>query len=94
MYVRIHYYQSHINKYIHTHTHTHTHTGDEWEIEAKVVVNATGVFADKVRQMDDPEAIELIEPAAGVCVCVCVCVCVRVCVCVHVCGDEVRKMTG
>ncbi|GAB5036550.1 glycerol-3-phosphate mitochondrial [Nannochloropsis oceanica] len=40
--------------------------GDEWEIHAKVVVNATGVFADKIRKMDNPEAIELIEPAAGV----------------------------
>ena len=40
--------------------------GEEWDIKAKVVVNATGVFADKVRKMDDPEAVELIEPAAGV----------------------------
>lgn len=40
--------------------------GEEWEVLAKVVVNATGVFADKIRKMDDPAAIELIEPAAGV----------------------------
>ena len=41
-------------------------TGVEWDIAAKVVVNATGVFADKIRKLDDPKAVELIEPAAGV----------------------------
>jgi hypothetical protein len=64
-----------------------TLTKEEWTVRAKVIVNATGVFADKIRKMDDPEAVELIEPAAGawrataghtcgwgvVCVCVCVC---------------------
>ncbi len=40
-------------------------TGEEWTVRAKVVVNATGVFADHIRKMDDPEAVELIEPAAG-----------------------------
>jgi glycerol-3-phosphate dehydrogenase len=44
-----------------------TISGEEWVIKAKVVVNATGVFADAIRKMDDPNAVELIEPAAGEC---------------------------
>lgn len=42
-----------------------TITGEEWTVRSKVVVNATGVFADGIRKMDDPDAVELIEPAAG-----------------------------
>jgi len=43
-----------------------TLTGQEWQIKAKVVVNATGVFADNIRKMADPDAVELIQPASGV----------------------------
>jgi glycerol-3-phosphate dehydrogenase len=35
-------------------------------IHAKVVVNATGIFADSIRRMDDPKATAMIEPAQGV----------------------------
>ena len=41
-------------------------TGQEHEIRARVVVNATGVFADRVRRMDEPEATEIIVPSQGV----------------------------
>jgi glycerol-3-phosphate dehydrogenase len=36
------------------------------EIRAKVVVNATGVFADQIRRMDDPEARALLRPSQGI----------------------------
>lgn len=38
----------------------------EHEIRARVVVNATGVFSDEVRRMDDPSAERLVEPSQGV----------------------------
>lgn len=41
-------------------------TGEEWDVKAKAVVNATGPFADHIRYMDDPSAPEAIVPAAGV----------------------------
>ena len=31
-------------------------TGEEWDVTAKVVTNATGPFTDKIRFMDDPNA--------------------------------------
>ncbi|MFQ5651574.1 MAG: glycerol-3-phosphate dehydrogenase/oxidase [bacterium] len=41
-------------------------TGDEFEIQARVVVNATGVFADTVLRMDEPLAENIISPSQGV----------------------------
>ncbi len=41
-------------------------TGAELEILARAVINATGVFADTVRRMDDPEAPRLISASQGV----------------------------
>ncbi|MEJ2054601.1 MAG: glycerol-3-phosphate dehydrogenase/oxidase [Calditrichaceae bacterium] len=41
-------------------------TGKEYEIEAKVVVNATGVFSDNIRTMDDPSAASMISPSQGI----------------------------
>lgn len=41
-------------------------SGEEREILAKVVVNATGVFADEVRKMDVPESEVTIAPSQGV----------------------------
>ncbi|MAD19553.1 MAG: FAD-dependent oxidoreductase [Planctomycetaceae bacterium] len=38
----------------------------EFEIRAKVVINACGIFADEVRRMDEPECDSVIEPAQGV----------------------------
>lgn len=37
----------------------------EHEIKAKSVVNATGVFADNILQMDNPEAGKTIQPSQG-----------------------------
>ena len=41
-------------------------TGDTWTIEARVVVNATGVWADDIAAMAEPTASALITPAKGV----------------------------
>jgi glycerol-3-phosphate dehydrogenase len=43
-----------------------TLTGVSYEIRARVVVNATGVFADSILQMDDPVAEPIIAPSQGV----------------------------
>jgi glycerol-3-phosphate dehydrogenase len=40
-------------------------TGKEHTIRAKVVVNATGVFCDAVRKMDEPDAKTVIAPSQG-----------------------------
>lgn len=41
-------------------------TDTEYEIAARVVINATGPFSDAVRRMEDPEAPALIAPSQGV----------------------------
>ncbi|MFC5862425.1 glycerol-3-phosphate dehydrogenase/oxidase [Acidicapsa dinghuensis] len=41
-------------------------TGREHHALARVVINATGMFADKVRRMSDPEARRLIAPSQGI----------------------------
>ncbi len=41
-------------------------TGAEHELHARVVVNATGVFADAVRRMDNPAAGDLVRPSQGI----------------------------
>lgn len=54
-----------------------TITGEEWEVQAETVVNATGCFVDHVRKMDNPQAPELVipvrvlnvQPFVPVCVC-------------------------
>ena len=40
-------------------------TGNEHTIRAKAVINATGVFSDSVRKMDDPEAKTVIAASQG-----------------------------
>jgi len=40
--------------------------GDEYELNAKAVINATGVFTDTIRKMDDQEAQSMISPSQGV----------------------------
>jgi glycerol-3-phosphate dehydrogenase len=40
-------------------------TQEEWPIYAKVVINATGSFADKIRKMDNENATDLIEASQG-----------------------------
>ena len=41
-------------------------TGKQYEIKSKVVINATGVFADEVLQMDDTTAKKIVSPSQGV----------------------------
>jgi glycerol-3-phosphate dehydrogenase len=41
-------------------------TGESLRINAKVVVNATGVFADGLRKMDDPQARAMLAPSQGI----------------------------
>jgi glycerol-3-phosphate dehydrogenase len=41
-------------------------TGKRYKVRAKMVVNATGVFADKILQMDNPEASKMIQPSQGI----------------------------
>jgi glycerol-3-phosphate dehydrogenase len=41
-------------------------TGDEFELDARSVINATGVFSDRIRRMDEPGADALISPSQGV----------------------------
>ncbi|GAB4365414.1 MAG: glycerol-3-phosphate dehydrogenase/oxidase [Methylohalobius crimeensis] len=41
-------------------------TGETFAIPAKTVVNATGVFSDTVRRLDDPRARPMIAPSRGV----------------------------
>ena len=39
---------------------------EEYSVEAKAVINATGVFTDDVRRMDDPESKPMIRASQGV----------------------------
>ena len=41
-------------------------TGPEFRAEGRVVINATGVFSDSVRLMDDPGAARAVQPSQGV----------------------------
>jgi len=41
-------------------------TGENYEIQAKTVINATGVFADEIIQMDDPQKKPMITPSQGI----------------------------
>ena len=41
-------------------------TGSEFSIKAKAVVNACGIFADRVRKMDEEGCVPVVEPAQGV----------------------------
>ena len=41
-------------------------TGRQLEIRAHCVINATGVFVDAVRHMDDPQAEAIVAPSQGV----------------------------
>jgi glycerol-3-phosphate dehydrogenase len=41
-------------------------SGRRYEVRGRVVINATGVFADQVRRMDNPAAAPMITPSQGV----------------------------
>jgi glycerol-3-phosphate dehydrogenase len=40
--------------------------GDKYEIKGETIVNATGVFTDSIRKMDNPEASSIITPSQGI----------------------------
>jgi glycerol-3-phosphate dehydrogenase len=39
--------------------------GEHYEVRARAVVNATGVFADQIRRMDDPDCARLVRLSKG-----------------------------
>ncbi len=41
-------------------------TGDALEISARAVVNATGVFVDAIRRLDDPDVRHMVNPSQGI----------------------------
>lgn len=41
-------------------------TGQEFDVRAKCVINATGPFTDALRKMDNQEASNICQPSAGV----------------------------
>jgi glycerol-3-phosphate dehydrogenase len=41
-------------------------TGQEHSVQARVVINATGPFADYLRRMDEPDVSPLISPSQGI----------------------------
>ncbi|AXS79884.1 glycerol-3-phosphate dehydrogenase/oxidase [Dechloromonas sp. HYN0024] len=40
--------------------------GEEFEVTARAVINATGVHADRLRQLDEPAAAPLLTPSQGI----------------------------
>jgi glycerol-3-phosphate dehydrogenase len=40
-------------------------SGKEWDIRARVIINATGPFADTIRRLDDPECPALLSASSG-----------------------------
>ena len=38
----------------------------EYRLEGKIVINATGVFTDSVRRMDEPQAAPVVRPSQGI----------------------------
>ena len=41
-------------------------TGETFDIQSKVVINATGVFVDEVMKLDNPKATKKVRPSQGV----------------------------
>lgn len=41
-------------------------TGDTYKLKAKCVINATGIFTDQIRKMDNPSVSSIIQPSRGV----------------------------
>lgn len=41
-------------------------SGQEYQLSARVVINATGVFTDNIRRLDDPAAEAVIAPSQGI----------------------------
>lgn len=45
---------------------TDIESGEKHEVAAKTVINATGVFADAIKQMDEPGVKTMIQPSQGI----------------------------
>lgn len=41
-------------------------TGEEWNVRAKCIINATGPMTDSIRRMDDNKAQKICAPSSGV----------------------------
>lgn len=41
-------------------------TGEQFEVNGRVVINATGAFTDSILKMDDPESKAMISPSQGI----------------------------
>jgi len=41
-------------------------SGREYELKSRAVINATGVFSDRIRRMDDPGTLPFMRPSQGV----------------------------
>lgn len=41
-------------------------TGEEWNVKARAIINATGPFTDSIRKMDDQDVKEICCPSSGV----------------------------
>jgi glycerol-3-phosphate dehydrogenase len=41
-------------------------TGQAYTLKARVVINATGIFSDEIRLMDEPQATRAVQPSQGV----------------------------
>lgn len=41
-------------------------TGEEWDVKAKAIINATGPFTDHIRKMDDQNVASICCPSSGV----------------------------
>lgn len=44
---------------------TDQETGESFTLKARAVINATGIFTDSIRKMDDPEAADTLRPSQG-----------------------------
>lgn len=40
-------------------------TGEQWDVKAKAIINATGPFTDHIRKMDDQNVKEICSPSSG-----------------------------
>jgi glycerol-3-phosphate dehydrogenase len=47
-------------------TATDTLTNTDYQLKARVVINATGIFSDQILQLDQPESPAMIRPSQGV----------------------------
>ncbi|MEN7550684.1 glycerol-3-phosphate dehydrogenase/oxidase [Rapidithrix thailandica] len=41
-------------------------SGDEYHLKARAVVNATGIFADAILKMDNPNTVNTLQPSQGI----------------------------